>query len=227
MEKNAKLKLSDSPLIKREEGMLLPFLIVTACFMVMVLVFVSLVGVCTVRQSSMNDTLYEGDNVLIFNYPSSVKAGDIVILKADESLGSVSEILLIKRVVAVAGDTIKFVPAVKDEADEISGRPLDGRTEVFLYRKPKGQTEFVLANEPYIKETMTNCEHFSKIEFNKEYEIEQGQIYAMGDNRNGSSDSRVYGTFSTDNIYGKMFYKLKAGSFLEHFFKFVYGDAKK
>lgn len=51
--------------------------------------------------------------------------------------------------------------------------------------------------EPYIKESM-ELEEMEKVK------VEEGTVYLMGDNRNVSADSRMYGAFSMEEYRGKV-----------------------
>jgi len=39
-----------------------------------------------------------------------------------------------------------------------------------------------------------------------EYSIGEDEYFVMGDNRNNSADSRVFGPISSDKIFGKVIY---------------------
>ncbi|MDE7373441.1 MAG: signal peptidase I [Clostridia bacterium] len=62
-----------------------------------------------------------------------------------------------------------------------------------------------LLDEPYIKEPMYGNEDLDIV-------IEDGYIFCMGDNRNNSTDSRVFGAVPLDVVVGKCFLiKTKSG----------------
>lgn len=59
-----------------------------------------------------------------------------------------------------------------------------------------------LVNETYINETMIGNEDFS-------YDIPEGKVFVMGDNRNNSVDSRMIGYIDFDDqIVGRVFFKV-------------------
>lgn len=59
-----------------------------------------------------------------------------------------------------------------------------------------------LLNEDYIKESMSGNEDFS-------YDIPEGKIFVMGDNRNNSVDSRMIGYIDFDDeVVGRVFFKV-------------------
>jgi signal peptidase I len=100
------------------------------------------------------------------------------------------------------GDIIVFNPPVP-EADKpyikrVIGLPGDHVTfqkgEVFV----NGQQ----LDEPYIKEGITNCRREEYCDVT----VPAGDIFALGDNRQNSSDSRVFGPVKVDAIIGKAWF---------------------
>ena len=250
-----KLNLSGSPLLKNggDNPLLTVFLYILVGVVAAVLVFVSFVGLCGVNQNSMMPTLADGDRVLVFKYPGSVQAGDIVTINTGERIqarnkdGTVKtdkrglpviiDFILIKRVVATGGDEIKFVLDLSESELPIGGdSSIPINTKVLLYRKPKGAAAFELVHEPYARLMLYSSKDgnnniislFKKIPFDENGEslikIPENYFYAMGDNRPNSNDSREYGAFSDNKINSKVFYHLKRGSLTEWFFKLIYSD---
>lgn len=119
---------------------------------------------------SMNPSLLNGDRMLITKGYRSPARGDIISFRVTVS-GKPDT--LIKRVVAVAGDTV----------------------EVF------GDRVFVNGVEPSIDNAvLIGQEQFHLGPFT----IQPGTVYAMGDNRPISLDSRYIGAVPLTNIRGKV-----------------------
>ena len=140
-----------------------------------------------VKESSMEDTLYE-NNYLLVNKMAYINKdhptrGDIVIFKSDmpKDNGRGNK-LLIKRVIGVEGDTISF----KDNQ---------------VYRNGKLLTEDYICNEDPSLRSYPNGETF---------EVGQDEVFCMGDHRSVSLDSRSpqIGTVSEDRVVGKAFVRL-------------------
>ena len=142
---------------------------------VMILIFAYLLRPVTVDGSSMNPTLYDKDKLIMWSLGYEPKVGDIVIIDDDKAGHfanaaqdevTVTEgmgIRLVKRVIAVAGQTLDINFA--DGTVTRDGQVLD---------------------EPYIAEaTLRNDEAFSY-----PITIPEGYVFVMGDNRMHSSDSR-------------------------------------
>ena len=146
----------------------------------------------TVDGKSMNNTLQDQDRVIAFNLFYTPQRGDIVVLQADKlspDRGHTYGEPIIKRVIAVGGDTVKF--------DFDKGE---------VYLKKAGESEFQLLHEDYILEKTLRSESCIS---GREYEVAEGYIFVMGDNRNNSTDSRDYrvGMVDTDYIMGKAVFR--------------------
>lgn len=86
----------------------------------------------------------------------------------------------IKRVIALEGDTID----IDDESGQVllNGEVLD---------------------EPYIRDGIT-----PSLGFDGPYTVKKGEIFAMGDNRMWSLDSRQLGVFAVDEVVGEAAFRL-------------------
>jgi signal peptidase I len=146
--------------------------IVAAAFALAMLVQAFIVKPFTIHQISMEPTLHEGDRILIsrlsyhFHDP---KAGDVVVLHSPVD----SSEDLVKRVVAVGGDTV----AIHDGDLFVNGAAVV---------------------EPYLAEQDIRGEY-------PETTIPEGQVFVLGDNRNNSGDSRLFGPIDVDSIIGSAF----------------------
>jgi signal peptidase I len=149
--------------------------IVAAAFVLALLVQAFIVKPFAIPSPSMENTLLEGDRVLVnrlvyhFHPP---QRGDVIVFHPPGRTGSDP---FIKRVVAIAGDTI----AVHDGMLYVNGMAQD---------------------EAYVKEYPIEGDY-------PETEIASGYVWAMGDNRNNSGDSRVFGPVPLDAIMGEAFAK--------------------
>jgi signal peptidase I len=131
---------------------------------------------------SMTPTLEVGDRVLVnkLSYRAhDVRRGDLVVFERppQASSGAEGEIKdLIKRVVAVGGDTLEG----HDGDVYVNGERID---------------------EPYLA-AGTPTDNLPR------QEIPEGHVFVMGDNRQNSEDSRVFGPVAEDTIVGRAVVKV-------------------
>ncbi len=127
---------------------------------------------------SMNHTLHNGDRLLISGFFYTPDYGDIVVVRR------VNDTPLIKRVIALPGDTVYINP--NDGLVYRNGIPLD---------------------EPYIFPASTDCPTPSK-GTSTEVVVQEGEVYVLGDNRGGSLDSRMLGCQPLENVVGRVILRL-------------------
>lgn len=168
--------------------------------------FVSSFTLCEVSQSSMNNTLYDGDKILIQLNVSDYDYEDIVVVNNEDQ--TPDSPLLIKRVIGLPGDSLKFVTF---------------GTYVYLYRKAAGSNIFLFVEEDYIKETMTSSSFtYYGIQLNTEIVVEEDSYFVMGDNRNNSMDSRHFGSYSSEKMIGRMCYFVEPDSLAYKILTYIY-----
>ena len=195
-------------------------------FMSVLLIFVSVVGMCHVLGPSMNPTLSDGDYLLMTKNPTSFKHGDIITFRMKDEDGT--EEALIKRVIAIGGDRIVFI------------KNNDAIGTVSIYRQAAGGEKFVLVQEEYTGDYPTLASSFvgGKLANNVSPDatpenmekhallIDADRLLVLGDHRDDSTDSRAFGLVPTDTVRGKMFYRLTKGSLLERMLLLIYNDEK-
>jgi signal peptidase I len=134
---------------------------------------------------------------------SAPSRGDIVIFPSP-----ISDVNLIKRVIAVEGDTIE----IRNGRIILNGKMLPltpvGRTEegFEVYHENLMGYQHRIQFDP----DLPNLRSFSKTM------IKRGEFFVMGDNRDYSADSRVFGPVSIDQLRGKalkIIYSLKNNDF--------------
>lgn len=183
-------------------------LIILAAFAIAIIINVFFVRLSAVSGESMNNSYHDGQIVWLSKLPyivgtpergdvvildhtgtertflrdveTSIKSNAIVRLFAKNSVNDYDKTFYIKRVIAVAGDTIEF----RDNAVWLNGEKLD-------------ETLYVNQDE---------TEDYSRLE-GEVIEIPEGYVFVMGDNRNHSLDSRYYGAFPVNCILGKVMVK--------------------
>lgn len=183
-------------------------------FLSFILIFVCFFQLCRVEGTSMLNTLESGSHVLLLKTSQSYNRGDIVVIKKGEGKEATN---IIKRIVGVGGDTLKFV--IDDEKNPAS--------TVHLELKKQGEEEFTVVDESdFIKngEMHRNKIFPTNFDFNAPIVLEENEFYVLGDNRDVSEDSRKGQIYGIDNIMAKSVFTVQKGSFLEWFLKFLYHE---
>lgn len=134
-----------------------------------------------VNRTSMYPTLGDGDSLIIEKISllfGDVKKGDIITLKSYNSNGDEGNIL-IKRVIAIEGDTVKIA---------------NGK---------------VYVNGKAIKEDYIYDDYTENTGDYTDLKLKKGYIYVLGDNRKDNIiDSRTIGPINIDDITGKAVFRL-------------------
>ena len=151
----------------------------------LILVFLLLFRVVVVSGTSMNDTLLDGDYLILLSstFYQNPQQGDIIVA-SKQSFDNGAPI--VKRVIATEGQVV--------DIDFDNG---------IVY------VDGVALDEPYIRNTTTNSEG---IKF--PLTVDEGCLFVMGDNRRGSKDSRhpEIGLVDKREVLGKVFFLLFPGT---------------
>ncbi len=152
--------------------------IIVSALVAVAVIFTFFLKISMVVGESMENTLHNGDQVIISAINKEPQYGDVVVVSQPNAYGKV----LIKRVIAVGGQTVSF--------DEATGQTL---------------VDNVPIDEPYIKEKM----NFTYTMYNQ-YIVPEGYLFVMGDNRNDSADSRdsYIGLIDERYVVGTVLYKV-------------------
>jgi signal peptidase I len=164
-----------------------------------------------VPSGSMEPTLQIGDRILVnkmayalkIPYTSLIVArtgeperGDIVVFENPRD-----QVTMVKRLIGMPGDKL----VVDDGFVTINGEPIRGSVEgqklfvqsdgsALTYQEYFGDRVFSVQRMPF----MVRPQHF-------EMDVPADHYFAMGDNRDNSSDSRVWGFIPRDHLKGRAF----------------------
>jgi len=174
-------------------------LVFVGAFLLAFLVNSEVLSKVIVDQSSMENTLFSGQQLLVnqFTYVfDKPERGDIIIFFPNEEKGNLIDGFeryidgyremftkeelherYVKRVIGVAGDTID----IQDGYIYLNGEKLE---EAYA----NGQTE--------------------KRSFELPYTVQEGELFVVGDNRDVSLDSREIGPIKTTQVEGKAFFRV-------------------
>lgn len=153
--------------------------VILGCILTAVLIFNCVARLSRVDGQSMDHTLQHNELLLVWSLGYTPKQGDIVIVNKTTA-DFLGEHAIVKRVIATGGQTV--------DIDYQTGTVyVDGE----LLNQSYIAEEMYLPGNPYAQET-----HF---------EVPDGEVFVMGDNRNHSTDSRDsrLGTIHEDYILGR------------------------
>ncbi len=158
---------------------------------VIMVLFLFVFRLVSVDGDSMRETLHNEDKLIISNLFYTPKTGDIVVINPDGMSGSREPI--IKRVIATGGQKV-YIDYDNWEV-YVDGKKLD---EPYIQAMREQWGEDVGMNETNVKK------------YRKEFVVEEGKVFVMGDNRNNSSDSRdkKYGEMGEECILGRVIVRL-------------------
>lgn len=166
-----------------------------------------------VPSSSMNPTLVQGDRVVVNKLAYSLRVpftlvelfrwtipqrGDVITFDSPKD-----NVNLIKRVVAVQGDTLEMrentlyingAQVARALVDEARALPTEfGTIKAEIWKEKLGQTSYEVARLP-------NANYSQGF---KALTVPQGFVMVMGDSRDNSNDSRFIGFIDVHRITGK------------------------
>lgn len=192
----------------------LPMLVLIA-FGIAILIKTFLVQAFFIPSGSMLPTLQVGDRVLVEKVSYALhdpRRGDIVVFEKsvfgeapdvpwhEDARNFLRELLglptggaedYIKRVVAVAGDTIRYV----------------GNPRTLVVNGQEVDQSFVRGGRDRFSSSITrnDCERLEMQRVDGGCRIPAGRIFVMGDNRANSEDSRILGPIEKDKVVGRAF----------------------
>jgi signal peptidase I len=178
-----------------------------------------------VPSASMENTIYVGDRFLINKFifapgpvmpflpQREIRRGDIVVFKYPSNINTDKEVvqyktLFIKRVIGLPGETVE----VKGANVYVDGKLLPEYSVTVLDRNlgndkaelKQLQYPTPRAGEPYtVYHSPTPNESGFNNAVKRPFRVPEGHYFVMGDNRDNSADSRVWGTVPRDLIVGR------------------------
>ncbi len=128
---------------------------------------------------SMEGTLHDGEHLIISDLFYKPDYGDVIVFE-DFSLEKNLRKPIIKRVIALEGDTVR----------------IDDDGTVFVNGTKIADEHKYLSGGAYLDSAF------------EEYTVPENHVFVLGDNRNNSADSRTFGAISVDTILGELKFRI-------------------
>ncbi len=156
-------------------------IVLSACIVLLIFTFVA--RPAKVDGISMQETLHDGEMLLISNLFFTPECGDIVVL---QKINSIHPAPIVKRVIATEGETID----IDFDSWRVTITDKDGNMRIL--------------DESDYRKLTTDVRVTSDFTF--PITVGEGQLFVMGDNRNHSLDSRssAIGLVDEEEIIGKV-----------------------
>lgn len=175
-----------------------------------------------IPSGSMLPTLEVGDFILVNKFTYGIrlpiihkkildvnepKRGDIMVFRVPTD----NKTSYIKRVIGLPGDRIDY----KNKALYVNGQlvesDLTGDYIAFGETHAQSRYQQIIQTEGEAGElaeysTLLNKRSFRRVARDSQWKVPQGHYFMMGDNRDDSLDSRVWGFMPNENIIGKAFF---------------------
>lgn len=169
-------------------------IVLTLVIILLVVAIISLLWLITpmrVEGDSMRDTLHDNDIIWVQKVNYKLAVGDVIVFQRPDSAGPP-----VKRIIAMEGDTVLF--------DKQKGWIVNGEVlvEDYITTLTNGYMDNYLdsnSQDPLVKTLLTTTGLI----------VKKDQLFVLGDNRNISYDSHVYGCINKSWIIGKVLIKTK------------------
>lgn len=145
---------------------------------ILLLIFTFVLRLCRVEGSSMENTLFEGENLLLYSLFYEPQQDDIIVFHLTDEKDNLEK-TLVKRVIATGGQTVEI--DFKNNKITVEGVPYADEHAVLKNTADKIVDEYLYFRPDWNYDGITDTMTLT---------VPEGHIFVLGDNRNFSRDSR-------------------------------------
>lgn len=159
----------------------------------------------TVEGHSMDPTLTDKEKLIMVK-TTKLDRFDIVVASEKDGLTG-SEKLIVKRIIGMPGDTIRYENDTLYVNDQKTDEPY---LADYIKQFKKDKLQKTYSYDLYFQDLAARAEYFTTdITKNASFSITvpEGEYFLMGDDRLVSQDSRAVGTFTKDQIEGEIVFR--------------------
>ena len=185
-------ELAETPETKKKQTPISIFLDYAEVFIValslVIIIFSFFVRICEVKGPSMENTLFQGERLIVTNLGYKPQRGDIIVF---HQTGMLNE-PVVKRVIATEGETVDID---FDDYGKVTVTDTEGNV--------------IVLDEDDYKNLDSDYDQI-RCQYELPYTVPEGCIFVMGDNRNHSTDSRSYmiGPVDERRVLGKVIFRI-------------------
>lgn len=145
---------------------------------ILLLVFTFAFRLCRVEGASMENTLYNGENLLLYSFAYEPRQDDIVVFHLTDAEPNLEK-MLVKRVIATGGQTVRI--DFKNNTITVDGVLYEDEHATLKNNANKIVEQYLYFRPDWKYDSKTDSMTVT---------IPEGHLFVLGDNRNFSRDSR-------------------------------------